>query len=133
MFSVAISPLIFCPDVGGFKLMRFSVDNSFWLMGELRIAEGVLSPGRAWEEHSERAASVWGTEPELLALLCGLFLLLFFFLSSLRIVYCILRLVNRVYKNAMSCSFTCLWPLFTPSPSSLQLHQSPVPLHQLYM
>ena len=130
MFSVAISPLIFCPGGGEFKLMRFSVDNSFWLMGESRLAAEVLSPGGAWEEHSEQAASVWGTEPEL-ALLCGLFLL-YLFLSSLRIVYCILRLVNGVYKNTMSCSFTCLWPLFTPSPSSLQLHQSPVPLHQLY-
>ena len=73
MFSVAISPLIFCPGEGEFKLMRFSVDNSFWLMGGSRLAEGVLSPGGAWEEHSERAASVWGTEPELLALLRGLF------------------------------------------------------------
>ena len=60
MFSVAISPLIFCPGGGEFKLMRFSVDNSFWLMGESRLAEGVLSPGGAWEEHSERAASEYG-------------------------------------------------------------------------
>ena len=52
-------------------------------MGESRLAVGVPSPGGAWEEHSERAASVWGTEPELLTLLCGLFLLLFLFFCPL--------------------------------------------------
>ena len=83
---------------------------------------GALPLADAWEDGAEEPASVGATESEVPPPLPPPL-----FAASLRIVCYALKWVS-----VEPCSFTCLWPLFTPPPpSSLQLHQSPVPLHQL--
>ena len=136
---VAIRLLMFSAgiDGGGSKFVRLA-----GVSVDLLVVHGPGAPFRPVGGESAEVlspaevppwAEVWDddTEEPVSELLPAFFLLLRLRLRPLLDILLCDQVSQCSYKMIRGMKFTCLWPLLSPFPPSLQLQESPPPFNQL--